>query len=158
MAKISLTEWAKREGITESRARQKARAGMLETAEKIGRNWLIDEEEINLDNRIKDENIYYVIESYKGSETIVFAGTKKECFAFEDAARADLIRANGDDITAVNDFYTESKVERENLENRKKSLEEYAKTLTKEELEEIIEIDGAKYVKWMMDFDKKFNK
>lgn len=53
MGKISLVEWAKREGITESRARQKARSGMLQTAEKIGRNWIIEESEKNTDNRRK---------------------------------------------------------------------------------------------------------
>ena len=158
MVKIALTEWAKREGITESRARQKARAGMLETAEKIGRNWVIDESEVNMDNRVKEENIYYVIESYKGNESIVFAGNQKECYVFEDQARADLIRANGDDITAINDFYTQSKSERDRIEKRSLSLKEYAKTLTKEELEEIVEIDGKRYAKWLIDFDKKYNK
>lgn len=158
MAKISLIEWAKREGITESRARQKARAGMLETAEKIGRNWVIDESEVNMDNRVKDENIYYVIESFKGNESIIFAGTKKECYIFEDEARAELIRANGPEVTTVNDFYVQSKTERERIKNRDISLKEYAKTLTKEELEEVVEKDGKKYAKWILDFDKKYNK
>lgn len=158
MTKISLTEWAKREGISDSRAREKARNGLLKTAEKIGRNWLINEEEINLDNRFKDENVYYVIESFKGNETVVFSGTKKECYSFEDKARSDLIRENGDDITAINDFYTISKNEREKQINRKKSLEEYAKTLTKEDLSKIVEIDGKKYAKWIIDFKENNEK
>lgn len=154
---ISLVEWAEREGIDPATARQKAGRGMLKTARKIGKSWVIEKGEINMDNRIKDENMYYVIESYKGNETIVFAGTKKECYVFEDKARADLIRANGVEITTINDFYVESKSERERMKNRISSLKEYAKTLTKEELEEIVEIDGKNYVKWMLDFDEKFN-
>ena len=51
MTLISLTEWAKREGITDRAARHKASSGLLETAHKIGRNWVIDEKEKNRDNR-----------------------------------------------------------------------------------------------------------
>lgn len=51
MTLISLTEWAKREGITARAARYKASSGLLETAQKIGRNWVIDEMEKNRDNR-----------------------------------------------------------------------------------------------------------
>ena len=51
MTLISLTEWAKREGITDRTARHKASSGLLETAQKIGRNWVIDEMEKNRDNR-----------------------------------------------------------------------------------------------------------
>lgn len=52
--KIPLKDWAEREGITDSRARQKALSGQLETAKKIGRQWFIDEDEKNIDNRFKD--------------------------------------------------------------------------------------------------------
>ena len=51
MTFISLTEWAKREGITARAARHKASSGLLETAQKIGRNWVIDDSEKNRDNR-----------------------------------------------------------------------------------------------------------
>ena len=51
---ISLVEWAEREGIDPGTARQKAGRGMLKTARKIGRNWVISEKEINLDNRLKE--------------------------------------------------------------------------------------------------------
>ena len=44
------------------------------------------------------------------------------------------------------------------IKNRDLSLKEYAKTLTKEELEEVVEKDGKKYAKWILDFDKKYNK
>ena len=69
MTLISLTEWAAREGISDRAAREKASKGLLETARKIGRNWLIDESEINRDNRRKEvrmeksyTNIYKTIE------------------------------------------------------------------------------------------------
>ncbi|MFM1602017.1 hypothetical protein ABGF26_02565 [Helcococcus ovis] len=154
MAKITLKEWAKREGITDATARQKAIRGSLKTAEKIGKQWFIEKSELNMDNRMKDENVFYVIESYKGSEEIVFAGSESECLTFENSARIALIRANGDDITAVNDFYTQSKVDREKNEKRRLSLEEYSKNLSKEELAEIVEINGKKYAKWILEFNK----
>ena len=58
----------------------------------------------------------------------------------------------------TNDFYTISKNEIEKPKNRKKSLEEYAKTLTKEELAKILEIDGKKYAKWIVYFNKNNGK
>lgn len=54
MALISLTEWAKREGITDRAARQKASEGRLKTAQKIARNWVIDESEQNADYRRRE--------------------------------------------------------------------------------------------------------
>lgn len=49
---ISLVEWAKKNGITDSAARQKAISGTI-PAQKIGRNWVIDDSIPNTDNRIK---------------------------------------------------------------------------------------------------------
>lgn len=54
MAYITLKAWAEREGIDPSTARQKARRGALRTVIKVGRDWLIDEEEKNIDHRFKD--------------------------------------------------------------------------------------------------------
>ena len=53
MALISLVEWAQRKGIDPSTARHKAIKGNFKTAQKIGRNWLIDENEKNVDLRFK---------------------------------------------------------------------------------------------------------
>lgn len=50
-ADIPLGEWARRNGLDESYARQKARRGSLKTAHKIGRDWFISELEMNCDNR-----------------------------------------------------------------------------------------------------------
>ena len=50
---ISLAEWARKHGIDESTARQKARRGGFKTAHKVGRDWLIRETEDNPDGRRK---------------------------------------------------------------------------------------------------------
>jgi len=53
MSKILLSEWARKNGISDVTARQKAQKGFLETAEKSGKFWLIDEDEPNVDNRMR---------------------------------------------------------------------------------------------------------
>ena len=53
---ISLGEWAKKNGITPDTARQNALRGKYKTARKIGRNWVIDENEPNTDNRKKSRD------------------------------------------------------------------------------------------------------
>lgn len=54
---ISLVEWAKKNGISDATARQKALKGLLPSAKKIGRNWVILSSEKNKDNRRK-ENVF----------------------------------------------------------------------------------------------------
>lgn len=51
---ISLGEWAKNHGITLDTARQRALRGCFQTAQKIGRNWVIDSEEPLIDFRRKE--------------------------------------------------------------------------------------------------------
>lgn len=53
---IPLIEWARRHGLDESSARQKARRGSFETAHKQGRDWFISELEENPDRRRKIRN------------------------------------------------------------------------------------------------------
>lgn len=53
MSKIPLKDWALAHGINPDTASQKARRGKLKTAEFIGRQWFIDQDEPNIDNRIK---------------------------------------------------------------------------------------------------------
>lgn len=50
---IPLKEWARKNGIDESTARQKARRGGFKTAHKLGRDWMINELESNPDGRRK---------------------------------------------------------------------------------------------------------
>lgn len=52
---ISLHEWAEKNGITHDTARQRAGRGCFQTAQKIGRNWVIDSEEPLIDGRRKTE-------------------------------------------------------------------------------------------------------
>lgn len=51
---ISLGEWAKANGIHPDTARQRAGRGAFKTAQKIGRNWIIDEDEKLVDHRKKE--------------------------------------------------------------------------------------------------------
>ena len=50
---ISLTEYAKKNGKSPVTARKKAQRGLFKTAKKIGRNWVIEENEPWVDNRIE---------------------------------------------------------------------------------------------------------
>ena len=50
---ISLVEYAERNGRNSATARQMAARGGFQTARKIGRNWIIDEDEPWPDRRIK---------------------------------------------------------------------------------------------------------
>ena len=50
---ISLAEYARQRGIPLSTAQQRARRGCYATAVKIGRDWLLDEEDEPVDRRIK---------------------------------------------------------------------------------------------------------
>lgn len=50
---ISLVEYAERAGRDVSAMRRRAERGDFETAQKIGRNWIIDSDEPLTDKRIK---------------------------------------------------------------------------------------------------------
>ena len=50
---ISLAEYARQRGIPLSTAQQRARRGCYVTAVKLGRDWLLDEEDEPVDRRIK---------------------------------------------------------------------------------------------------------
>lgn len=54
MALITLKDWAIRHGIDPATARQKALRGGFKTAEKVGRDWMIDADEPKVDLRRKD--------------------------------------------------------------------------------------------------------
>lgn len=51
MAMIFLRDYAKKHGKTANAMRNKAERGNFETAKKIGRDWLIDENESLIDRR-----------------------------------------------------------------------------------------------------------
>lgn len=50
---ITLVEWSEMNGITPATARQNAARGKYKTAQKLGRDWFIDKDEENTDNRVK---------------------------------------------------------------------------------------------------------
>lgn len=52
---ISLGEWATKNGIHPDTARQRAIRDVFQTARKIGRNWVIDEDEPLIDHRYKKD-------------------------------------------------------------------------------------------------------
>jgi hypothetical protein len=50
---ISIKEYAERNGLRHDNVRHKCQRGSYKTAKKIGRDWLIDENEKDADHRIK---------------------------------------------------------------------------------------------------------
>ena len=50
---ISLSDYAKLNGIDPATVRQRVLRGSYKTAKKIGRNWVIDKNEPHVDHRIK---------------------------------------------------------------------------------------------------------
>lgn len=54
---ISLGDWANSNGMDPATARQRAGRGAFKTAQKIGRNWVIDEDEKLVDHRKAEKHI-----------------------------------------------------------------------------------------------------
>lgn len=52
---ISLAEYATINKIDPATVRQRALRGAYQTARKIGRNWVIDKNELHIDHRVKKE-------------------------------------------------------------------------------------------------------
>ena len=78
---ISLTEYAQRHGKSEVAARKKAARGGFTTAQKIGRNWVIDSEESYI--KAKKGELQMKEEMYNaGIVTAKAAGLKKAEHAF----------------------------------------------------------------------------
>ena len=53
MGLITIKEFADRNGLQHDNVRHKCQRGSYRTAVKIGRDWLIDEDEKNVDRRVK---------------------------------------------------------------------------------------------------------
>ena len=53
MALITIKEYAERNGLRHDNVRHKCQRGSYRTARKIGRDWLIDENEPDSDRRIR---------------------------------------------------------------------------------------------------------
>lgn len=92
---ISLADWAKKNGIDSATARQRAGRGAFETARKIGRNWVIDENEKLIDHRRKDltTEIYDKVFQTKENHGNVNQFMKAVIISFGDE-RGDIIVEN----------------------------------------------------------------
>ena len=53
MALITIKEYAERNGLLHDNVRHKCQRGSYKTAQKIGRDWLIDENEPDQDRRVR---------------------------------------------------------------------------------------------------------
>lgn len=62
---ISLVEYAEKHGKRQESARKMAQRGGFETAQKIGRNWVIDSEEPWPDRRVKTGEYIGWYEKYR---------------------------------------------------------------------------------------------
>ena len=51
---ITCKEYAEKVGLSPTSVRHKCMRGGFKTARKIGRDWLIDEDEPNIDHRVRD--------------------------------------------------------------------------------------------------------
>ena len=56
MALITIKEYAEKNGLQHDNVRHKCQRGSYKTAQKIGRDWLIDENEKDADRRVKNGN------------------------------------------------------------------------------------------------------
>lgn len=68
MALITLKDYAERHGKNPVNVRQKALRGGFKTARKIGRDWLIDEDEPFVDRRVTDGKYIGTRKGGKGNE------------------------------------------------------------------------------------------
>ena len=51
---ITIKQYAERNGLNYDNVRHKCQRGSFKTAQKIGRDWLIDSEEPNIDRRTRE--------------------------------------------------------------------------------------------------------
>lgn len=105
MAEISLKEYANKYGIDPSTARQRALRGAFRTAHKVGRDWVIDEDEPLVDHRYSGSDKKEVLFDY----IVMYHYDDPELGEFEDVqasseqAAVDFIRQNrsGSVVTEV---------------------------------------------------------
>ena len=84
-------------------------------------------------------------------ETTLYAGSKEDCIAFETEKRKEYRQAFGNDYAAVIDCYT---ISAEKLKQDEEA-EEFWNSLTEEQKNEIIVVDGKKYVKALYEKNHK---
>lgn len=85
------------------------------------------------------------------AETALFRGTKEECAEYEDMKRKEYARQYGDQFRTFVDCYTRSDEETERIEKAKTIYD----TLTDEQKNDIIEVDGRKYIRAIYEANHK---
>lgn len=92
----------------------------------------------------------YVIEYRKTTESILFSGTKEECCRFADEKRKEYRKRFGDDAGIIIDCSVQSESERKEQEKLKEWRED--------ELRETVNYDGKEYYKvWYEESRKKMD-
>lgn len=102
--------------------------------------------------------LYYVIEYRKTTESILFSGSKEECCKFADEKRKEYRERFGDDAGIIIDCSVQSESERKEQAELKEWKEEVMKKYTEDELKETIIVDGKEYYKvWYEENQKRKN-
>ena len=86
------------------------------------------------------------------NETVIFVGSKEECTQVEHNTR--LTYRNTVEI----DCYTVDINEYERTAKYLEALKAHAETLTAEQKKEVIEINGKRYIKYIVDFKNEYFK
>lgn len=103
MAEITLKEYAKRHGIDASTARQRALRGAFTTAKKVGRDWVIDENEELVDHRYSGSSSsvtyysYHVVATCEGNDIHI-----DNILAESEQAAVDSIRSINPEYSITN--------------------------------------------------------
>lgn len=91
------------------------------------------------------------------SETVIYSGTKQECTMYENEKRREYFEKYGDNFGTFVDCWTEKETERQQKQNYYEALKEYVSTLTDEQKNEIVEVDGKKFYKYILDFKTMYS-
>ena len=108
----------------------------------------------------KEENTMYTVYENRNTgikgkpfmaETALFSGTKEECAEYGDMKRKEYARQYGDQFGTFVDCYTRSDEETDRIERAKAIYD----TLTDEQKNDIIEVDGRKYIRAIYEANHK---
>lgn len=101
--------------------------------------------------RIDDQELGYAF-----AENILYKGALTDCCVFEEEKRAEYRRKYGDEFGISIDCHTERAEAYEHRKAYTEMLSEYASTLTSKEKSILVEIDGKKYHRYILEFKEKF--
>lgn len=117
-------------------------------------NELIRDKLLKMTNEeLENEKKYVVLKLENGKKaSIVFEGSKRECFSFEDEARKKL----STNEQLYRNYTTQKYSEYIKEENYIKEYKKYASELSKEQFEETVKIGGKIYLKHILEFNKHY--